>query len=135
MPGLMEWPGVLSPDEVNHPCFTSDYFPTIAGILGHQMGNYPLDGIDLMPVLMDSIDNPERNLMFSHRGQQAVIGNEFKLYSSDHGDTFELFNMSVDSMENFDVSDKYPEIKFNMIEEWQQWKTSVAQSLNGADYQ
>src|SRR5690606_3355046 len=41
VPGIMEWPGQISPGTtVEVPCFTSDYFPTIAHIIGVDIGKY-----------------------------------------------------------------------------------------------
>ena len=62
VPGIMEWPGTVKPGtQINTPCFTSDYFPTIAEILGINLKQYkrPFDGIDLLPIVDGRIK--ERN--------------------------------------------------------------------------
>ncbi|PAW61973.1 MAG: N-acetylgalactosamine-6-sulfatase [Verrucomicrobiia bacterium Tous-C2TDCM] len=59
VPGLMEWPARF-PKPITTPlrASTSDLLPTIAGLTGTPLPDRPLDGIDLMSLLLDGI--PER---------------------------------------------------------------------------
>ena len=52
VPGIAVWPKKINPGtRVEVPCFTSDYFPTIAHVLGIDIMQYnrPYDGENLMP--------------------------------------------------------------------------------------
>jgi arylsulfatase A-like enzyme len=55
VPGIVEWKGTIAPrTKASAPSSTSDYFPTIANLLGidFRQVNRPYDGIDLFPYLM-----------------------------------------------------------------------------------
>ena len=53
VPALLEWPKRFpKPQIVTAPCNTSDIYPTLLEITGTKVeGQFPLDGINLMPIL------------------------------------------------------------------------------------
>jgi arylsulfatase A-like enzyme len=53
VPALLEWPAKFpEPKVITAPCVTSDIFPTLMDIAGHEPDkSRPLDGISLMPLL------------------------------------------------------------------------------------
>lgn len=137
VPGIMEWPARVSPGTMlNIPCFTSDYLPTIADILGIDLSGYdrPLDGTSLMPFVQGK--NMERNkpLAFSFQNQEALIEQDYKIYSADGGKTFALFNLADDPAETTDLALREPELTAKLISQWRAWKTSVEASASGSDY-
>ena len=125
VPGIVEWPGHLTPKVVAHyPAFTSDYFPTIASLIGVDIGNYQriYDGLDLMPAM--TMQNPVRqqSMVFQLRDQIAVTDNRFKIYSPDRGDNFQLFDILTDPGEYTDLSQENPTAKKQLIEDFRDWK-------------
>jgi len=137
VPGIMEWQGKIKPGtKVKVPCFTSDYFPTIANILGTDLNNNhrPYDGMDLLPFVNGSVKVRSEPLGFEFQGQAALIDNEFKIYSKDNGENFELYHILDDAAESYNLANEKPEKLQEMVVEWRKWKTSVENSAEGNDY-
>tara|TARA_R110002049_G_scaffold99423_1_gene242245 strand:+ start:1041 stop:2495 length:1455 start_codon:yes stop_codon:yes gene_type:complete len=137
VPGIMEWKGKIKPGtKVEIPSFTSDYFPTIANILGIDLNNNhrPYDGIDLLPFVHGSVKERSTPLGFEFQDQGALIDNEFKIYSKDKGENFELYNILDDAAESYNLAIERPQKLQEMIVEWRKWKSSVENSAEGNDY-
>ena len=137
VPGIMEWPGTITPGtKVNIPCFTSDYFPTIATILGVDLKKYrrPYDGIDILPIVQGAIERRSEPLAFELEDQAALIDNEYKIYSKDHGENFELYNILKDAGETNNLAEEEPEKLAEMEALWQTWDASRQASAEGKDY-
>lgn len=137
VPGMMEWPASISPGtQVDTPCFTSDYFPTIANILGVSLEKYsrPFDGINLVPIIKGTTKQRRKDLAFLFQEQAALVGHEFKVYSSDGGNTFELYNIINDPGEEVNLADREPEKLTEMVARWHSWKVSQETSSQGDDY-
>ena len=137
VPGVMEWPGkILSGSTLESPCFTSDYFPTIASILNINLEKYnrPYDGVSLLPLINGTEEKREKNLAFRFRQQASLINEVYKIYSNDGGKTFELYNISRDPSELVNIAASHPEKLNEMVVEWNQWRTSQEASANEADY-
>ena len=136
VPGVVEWPGTLAPGVINTPCFTSDYFPTLINLIGvsNDLINYPLDGIDLMPLLLNTSSRVDRHLVFRFNNQVAVINGNYKLYSADDGVSFQLYDLANDPGENYQLSIDSVAKADEMIAHWNSWEQSVLQSLKGRDY-
>ncbi|MCY4673479.1 MAG: sulfatase-like hydrolase/transferase [Bacteroidetes bacterium] len=137
VPGVMEWPGkILSGSTLESPCFTSDYFPTIASILNINLEKYnrPYDGVSLLPLINGTVEKREKNLAFRFRQQASLINEVYKIYSNDGGKTFELYNISRDPSESVNIAASHPEKLNEMVAEWNQWRTSQEASANEADY-
>nr|WP_299385889.1 sulfatase-like hydrolase/transferase [Allomuricauda sp.] len=138
VPGIMEWSGnVPQGKTLETPCFTSDYFPTIANLLGIDTAKYnrPFDGMDLMPLIEGEQEKRNKNLAFRFNNQAALIGHTYKIYSRDDGNSFELYNLNEDPSESVDLAESQPGQLKEMIQEWQTWKNSQEMSAQGMDYQ
>lgn len=137
VPGIMEWPGnIRSGTVVTLPCYTSDYFPTVAGILGIDLEKYerPYDGINILPIVKGKVTERSRKLAFEFQEQAALIGEEFKIYSADNGSTFALYNLMDDPAETNNLDLQKPEKLKEMVSLWSAWKSSQEASANGDDY-
>ena len=137
VPGIMEWEGKIPPGtRVQTPCFTSDYFPTIANILGVNLKKYerPYDGVDILPIVLGDYKYRSEPLAFEFKKQAALIDNTYKIYSGDKGRNFSLFNIETDSSEMIDLAQEQPKKLEQMKEVWFEWKESVENSASGKDY-
>ncbi len=138
VPGIMEWEGKIQPGtKVKAPCFTSDYFPTIANILGVDLkkNERPYDGVDILPMVQGNIERRSEPLAFEFQGQAALIDNEYKIYSKDNGKHFELYNILDDTEEQNDLAETEPEKLGEMVSVWRTWKTSQENSAQEKDYE
>jgi arylsulfatase A-like enzyme len=127
VPGLIEWPGTIQPGVVDQfPAFTSDYFPTIASMIGININAYQksYDGVDLMPILTRARAprGRETPLVFKLRDQVALIDNQYKIYSKDDGEHFQLFDLNNDPQERVDLTETLPELSTELIQSWENWK-------------
>jgi arylsulfatase A-like enzyme len=136
VPGIVEWPSKIQPGtQVNVPCFTSDYFPTIASVIGIDLQEYqrPYDGEDIMKYLKQKKLKRIKPLTFKYKKQFAVIDNDFKLYGVS-GETLQLYNLKKDFGEKKDISKINPN-KLNALNViYKDWNLSVEKSNTGSDY-
>ncbi|MDO6819852.1 sulfatase [Zobellia sp. 1_MG-2023] len=137
VPGIVEWRGRIQPGtKVDVPCFTSDYFPTIANILGVDIkkNHRPYDGIDILPIAQGKVKERGKALAFEFQKQAALMNNEYKIYSADEGRHFEIYNISNDPKEENNLAEEEPEILSSMVATWNKWKTSQENSAKENDY-
>ncbi len=137
VPGLMTWGnGIKSNKSVNIPLSTLDYFPTIINVLGiENAGNpSPVDGIDFLSLIEKNITERPIPIGFQSGNQQALNDNKFKLYSSDKGETFELYDVENDPYETNDIAGEYPEIVVRMKKQLNEWIASCKDSDEKKDY-
>ncbi|MEG3658152.1 sulfatase-like hydrolase/transferase [Arenibacter palladensis] len=137
VPGIMEWPGMIKPGTiVDVPCFTSDYYPTIANILGVDLSKNkrPYDGVDMLPIVKGEVKRRTEPLAFDFQGQAALIDNEYKIYSEDNGEHFALYNIESDMGENSNLANEQPKKLKEMVAYWNRWKDSQGMSASGRDY-
>lgn len=137
VPGIMEWEGKIQPGtNVETPCFTSDYFPTIANILGVDLkkNKRPYDGVDILPIVQGKVKQRSAPLAFEFQKQAALMDNEYKIYSNDEGQNFELYNILTDPEEQNNLGDDEPERLGEMVSVWRKWKTSQENSAQENDY-
>lgn len=137
VPGIMEWPKTVKPGtKVTTPSFTSDYFPTIANILGVDLkkNKRPYDGVDILPFVLGNKKKRETPMAFLIQNQAALIGDTYKIYRDSPDSPFELYNIVEDAAENNDISGKEPQKLAEMKALWNDWETSRQASAEGNDY-
>jgi arylsulfatase A-like enzyme len=137
VPAFLEWPaGIESPRIVETPCSTSDYVPTILELLGQNPKEHAhgLDGVSLMPLIKGKQDLRSEPIAFQSAKQLSLVGNRYKLYSSDEGETFLLYDLIEDPGETVDLALSQPEVVREMKQKLQEWIESCRTSLRGEDY-
>tara|TARA_A200000113_G_scaffold210351_1_gene210133 strand:- start:933 stop:2360 length:1428 start_codon:yes stop_codon:yes gene_type:complete len=136
VPAIVEWPGkIKAGTQIDTPCFTSDYFPTIAHVLGVDLQKYqrPYDGENLMPYWEGKKQLRSKPLTFQFGKQYALIDNDFKLYAK-LDEAPQLFNLIDDSEEKKNLSESQSEKTENLSKHYEAWNLSVQNSARGADY-
>ena len=130
VPGLLFWPERIRNSRViDMPVSTSDYYPTIMDLLKIDMPDQPeLDGISLVPLIEERQSFRNKPIGFQSKNQQAYIDDRYKIYSSDKGVSFEMFDIINDPEESQDLSLEFPEIKDTLINELNVWIKSCKQS-------
>jgi arylsulfatase len=119
VPLIVNWPGkIKSPSVSSHCSSFQDFFPTIcdaADILPPE--DLKLDGLSFLPTILGMSNQKEHNVLYweypSGNGQQAVRFGKWKALRKDifeNNMEVELFDMETDSIEQFDVSDQFPDI-------------------------
>ncbi len=65
VPGLIEWPArIQQPRSTKIRASTSDLLPTLCSIVGQPLPNRPLDGVDLSPLMDDTMTERPNPLYF-----------------------------------------------------------------------
>ena len=136
VPGIIEWPAKIpSGTQVDAPCFTSDYFPTIAHILGIDPEKYQrsYDGENLTPYWNKKKRKRTKPLAFQFNKQFALIDNDQKLYGISAGGS-QLYDLGQDTGEENDLSSAQPKKLEALQGLYREWNLSVQNSNAGGDY-
>tara|TARA_B100001057_G_C22521553_1_gene822076 strand:+ start:91 stop:522 length:432 start_codon:yes stop_codon:yes gene_type:complete len=136
VPGIAVWPEKInSGTRVEVPCYTSDYFPTIAHVLGIDIMQYnpPYDGDNLMHYWKGEKNKRQQPMMFQFENQYAVIDNDFKLYGTVEA-LPQLYNIVEDNAEAHDLSSQQQSTLSNLISRYNTWSQSLQNSALAGDY-
>lgn len=133
VPFLARWPGKIPAGLVSHePAMTIDVLPTLARLTEAALPGHPIDGKDIMPLLMKPGARTPHEVLFFYwdRDLQAVRSGPWKLHLPHRYQTLKdkpgkdgkpdayvikqleksLFNLEHDPEEQNNLIDKYPEV-------------------------
>jgi len=138
VPGIVSWPRELAGmTSSNLPFVTTDVLPSMVNLLegsGLDAGITPIDGADALALLRAGRERRPDMIPFEFHEQLALIDNEWKLYSDDLGETYQLFNVVEDPTETRDYSAEHPQRVKQMKVYLDEWRQSTRRSLAGEDY-
>ena len=136
VPGIVEWPGrVKAGRTTDIPCVTSDYLPTILGLLeAKPVSDRPIDGMSLVPLLDGNLAKRGQPIGFESKGQLAWIGDRYKLYRKGGAAEFKLFDLVADPSEKNDLAKAKPRLAKRLAGELAAWRASCQASAAGKDY-
>jgi len=137
VPALLEWPAHIEGGRVTDiPCSTSDYFPTVLDVLGFKMKGQPepIDGVSLLPLIKGKMTKRPVPIGFESANQVSLTDNRYKIYSSNKGKTYMLFDLLEDPGEAKDLAAEKPQILQSMKATLIKWRKSCRESLAGKDY-
>ena len=137
VPGLLEWPAKIKQARTTDiAAGTVDYFPTIMESVGFELPHpvRPMDGISLLPLIEGTMKERPSPLGFQSSKQIALSDNRYKLYSSDKGKTYELYDLIEDPSETKNLAKEKPEVLKKMIKTVEIWIASCKASDEGKDY-
>lgn len=123
VPSLVWGPGNVKPGMVSKMGSTLDLLPTLSKLAGVALPlDRQLDGYDLSGVWKGKEETPRNEMFFYHATKLfAARKGSYKLYFMKNNpdgypekietlDKAQLFNLSIDPSERFDIADKNPEI-------------------------
>lgn len=124
VPGLIRWPSAIDGGQAcDRPNITMDWTATMLDAAGAQPDpGYPLDGVSLLPYLVDGAPFPNHDLYWRTRSQLAVRRGRMK-YLHDRrlrpqklgqwpladGDYHLLYDVAVDGRERADIAVHHPD--------------------------
>jgi arylsulfatase A-like enzyme len=128
VPAFVRWPGRIEAGAVTQQvAITMDWSATILSAGGAKVhANFPLDGIDLMPILTGKKKNAERTLYwrtFQRDKQKAIRSGHWKYLQDAKGEY--LFNLVEDGMEKHDLKEKYPRVFTRLKNSYAAWEKTV----------
>lgn len=148
VPGLIEWPAVITPRATKYPVVTYDFVPAILEYLGIQP-ELPMDGdgSKLLALMRGEIaENPDGTLVnpaderkpmgFKDSKDDCWMTHIHKIVRTDWTDTpggayqWELYNIVNDEFEETDLSTTDPTLLQNMIDDWTDWAADVQADID-----
>lgn len=124
VPGIVEWPGRLSPAVVDAPAGTTDTLPTVLSAAGLPLPDVPLDGVDLMPLLRGEVTARSAGMGFRHRGAEAWHRGRWKIRRE--GDApFTLHDVEADPAESRDLARERPGLVEQLSAELRAWRETL----------
>jgi arylsulfatase A-like enzyme len=129
VPAIVRWPGVIPANRVTHQMAISmDWTATIlAAAETKPAEGYPLDGIDLMPVIKGANPVHDRTFFWRIFDRDAVRQGKWK-YLRD-GDRRRLFDLSFDQHEQADFSQRNPDVFEHLAAEFEKWNQQMLPRL------
>lgn len=128
VPAFVKWPGKINAGITTQQVATTmDWTATILKAGGVKTDkSFPLDGIDLMPVLTGKYKNIDRTLFwrtFQRSKHKAVRDGKWKYLQDEQGEY--LFDLSVDKEEKNDLKTKEQKIFEKMKVKLAKWEKTV----------
>ncbi|HUT30391.1 MAG TPA: sulfatase-like hydrolase/transferase [Sedimentisphaerales bacterium] len=131
VPAIAYWPGRIKPGTVTgETALTMDLFVTMAAVAGAELpAGRKLDGVNILPVLLEGRKLPERTVFWRTNGQGAARKGPWKLImrGKKQGDyTFVgLFNLDDDIAEDKNLAEAKPEMIRMLRAEFEAWEKDV----------
>ena len=128
-PACIRWKGKLKENTItNQAAITMDWTATILTIAGAKADkNFPLDGIDLMPILTGKQKEKERTLywrIFQRREHNAIRDGNWKWLRDEKGEEY-LFDLSTDPSEENNLKEKFSGTLMQLKNKFSAWEKTV----------
>jgi len=123
VPCLVRWPGRIRPGtKIRQIAGAIDLLPTLTSMAGiPRVGSKPLDGMDLKPLLLGSVNSWPDRMIFVHQGaQDSVRTEQYRLDAKGA-----LYDMIADPGQTKDVSKDVPEVAARLSQALAAWKKEV----------
>ncbi len=126
VPAVAYWPGrIKAGTTTDETVLGMDLFATMVSIAKAKPPvGLKLDGVDILPVLTESGELPERTLFWRYRKERAVRKGPWKLLVQ--GDKVRLFNLEEDLGEKENLADKKPDMIKRLEDELAAWEREVS---------
>ena len=141
MPLIIRWPGIAKPGSTCEALVIStDFFPTFSELADVEVKVKDIDGMSLVPLLMDPGNKLSRKALYWHYphyhsaglGPQGAIRQgsykliewyEKSIFGSDGA--VELYNLENDPAEQNNLADSLPDLAAKMLSDLQSWRKEV----------
>ncbi|AQQ71470.1 Arylsulfatase [Limihaloglobus sulfuriphilus] len=122
VPAIACWQGKIKADVTSDETSMSmDLFPTLLKLANLQLPDeIKIDGVNLLPLLLENKPLGRRTLFWSYRGQKAVRKGDWKLLVQ--GSKVQLYNLKSDLEEQHNLASKNPELVRELEMEFAQWE-------------
>ncbi len=133
-PFIACYPGMIPGGRLYHqPGHIIDIMPTLIDISGgiypeefNGRDILPMEGVSLLPAFSGKDTERPNPLFWEHEGNRAVRDGDWKLvseydYSKKEFNPWELYNLREDRSELDDLSFDYPEVRDELIREYEAW--------------
>jgi arylsulfatase A-like enzyme len=122
-PFFVRWPGKIKPGtQVPQIAGAIDLLPTLTAMAGiPRVGDKPLDGKDISPLLYGTAKDWPDRMIFSHNsGPISVRTQQYRLDKDGA-----LFDMVADPQQKTNIADKMPDLAAKLKQEVADWRKNV----------
>jgi arylsulfatase A-like enzyme len=132
VPAIVRWPAVVPSNRVTRQmAITMDWTATILAVAETKPADgYPLDGINLLPIVTGANPSLDRTFFWRIYDRDAVRQGRWK-YVRD-GNRRRLFELSADQHEQADFSLKNPDVFERLVAEFEKWNQQMLPRLERA---
>jgi len=128
-PAFVKWPGKIKPGSTTHQVTTTmDWTATILSLAKAKADpKFPLDGIDIMPVIMGKKKEVDRTLywrLFQRTNHKAMRSGKWKYLRDEKGDEY-LFDLSKDPREKDNLKEKQQQVFEKLKKQYTDWEKTV----------
>ena len=126
VPAMIRWTGVVPAGRTtDQVAVTMDWTATILSAAGAKPHpDYPLDGVDLLPLARGARTPFERTLFWRLSSQGAARSGSWKYLKLDEKDE-RLFDLASDEREQADFRSSRPEVFERLRAEYQKWDAQM----------
>jgi len=131
IPFLMQWKGRLPAGKVyEKPVISLDVYATAAALAKAPIPKQrAIDGVDLLPHLLGKKEERPHEEMFWRLSKRTAIRvGDWKLLRNPRDGTgaeWQLYDLSKDTVEQTDLSQRQPEMKKQLLARWEQWNSEM----------
>ena len=127
IPSVISWPARIPKNRTTEQVSISmDWVATLLAAAGAEADPaYPLDGINLLPVLTQNVPPIPRKLFWRYKAnaQRAARDGDYK-YLKILDNTF-LFNVVDDPLERANLKDRQKDVYRRLAREWYDWNATM----------
>ncbi len=128
VPTIAWWPGRIRPGVSDEITMSFDLFPTFAATAGLGAAiSSKLDGVNLLPLLLEGAPIAARTLFWRMRDRRAVRQGRWKLVEQGLSAP-QLFDLSVDISEVNDLATQRPRLVKDLLAKLAAWENEVEHS-------
>ena len=132
-PAFIRWPGKIKENTVtNQVTTTMDWTATILSLArAKQNPKFPLDGMDIMPVIMGKKKEADRTLywrIFQRKKNKAMREGKWKYLQDEKGNEY-LFDLASDPTESNDLKEKEPQVFQKLKQKYAAWEKTVLKPI------
>jgi arylsulfatase A-like enzyme len=132
IPAIISWPARIPPGRItDQVAITMDWMPTLLAAASVPSDSaFPLDGVNLLPILTQNSALVERKLFWRSKvnAQRAARDGDYK-YLKILDNTF-LFNVVEDPMERANLKVRRKDVYDRIVEEWHEWNATMLPEID-----
>jgi arylsulfatase A-like enzyme len=132
-PAFVRWPGKIKEHSVtNQVATTMDWTASILSLAGGKADpKFPLDGMDIMPILIGEKEEVDRTLywrIFQRNKHKAMREGRWKYFQDEKGNEY-LFDLPEDPGEKNNLKDKQPDVFNRLKNEYSEWEETMLKPI------